>query len=532
MSRVLIHGGSLYSQGNPGATSMIVVDDRIVWIGDRVSASGFVADVDAIIDCGDAFIAPGFVDAHVHLSSTGLHERGVNLVGVSSATQALSVLADYCASSSDDIVMGHGWDDTDWSDGELWTSATIRERVGERSFYVTRIDVHSAIASVNFTSQVAATTAGWSDSGIFSQESHHEVRDVVLRQLSSQQRRAAITSALSSAASHGIVAVHEYAGPHVSGEADFLDVLELLKADSVPQVFAYWGDVDLERVQRLGAFGAAGDLTVDGSCGSHTAFMQSHYSDNATLGAQYLSAEQIGQHLASCTRIGLQGGFHAIGDGALENIRLGLELAIKDVGIEAMRKSRHRVEHAELLTATQIAAFAHSGIVLSVQPVFDELWGGTGGMYDQRLGSARMEMMNPFAQVISQGIPVAFGSDSPVTPIDPWRAMRAATMHHTAVHRISARAAFSAHTRGGWRAVGDDESGVLVVGAPAHFAVWNVEDLEVTVPDGRAQTWSTDERSGTPGLPNLEGKLPECLLTVRNGKPIYDSDSLWQHSVD
>jgi predicted amidohydrolase YtcJ len=51
-------------------------------------------------------------------------------------------------------------------------------------------------------------------------------------------------------------------------------------------------------------------------------------------------------------------------------------------------------------------------------------------------------------------------SDTPVTPVDPWGAIRAAVRHRTDGFGISPRAAFTAHTRGGWRAAGDDTSGV------------------------------------------------------------------------
>ena len=115
------------------------------------------------------------------------------------------------------------------------------------------------------------------------------------------------------------------------------------------------------------------------------------------------------------------------------------------------------------------------------------------------------------------------GSDSPVTPLDPWGAVRAAAFHRTPEHRVSARAAFNAHTRGGWRASGRDDTGVLVPGAPADFAVWDSADLVVQAPDQRVANWSTDPRSGTPGLPDLTpGRpLPSALRTVVGGRTVF-----------
>jgi predicted amidohydrolase YtcJ len=123
-----------------------------------------------------------------------------------------------------------------------------------------------------------------------------------------------------------------------------------------------------------------------------------------------------------------------------------------------------------------------------------------------------------------QGVVLAFGSDAPVTPVDPWRSVRAAVHHRTNGFGVSARAAFTAHTRSGWRAAGVDDgvTGTLVPGAPATYAVWETGDLVVAGSDARVQRWSTDPRSGVPGLPSLDGDLPTCLRTVVRGKTIYD----------
>lgn len=176
-----------------------------------------------------------------------------------------------------------------------------------------------------------------------------------------------------------------------------------------------------------------------------------------------------------------------------------------------------------MLTPETVAAFAELGLTASVQPAFDAAWGGEEGMYAQRLGVERARTLNPYAALLRAGVPLAFGSDSPVTPLDPWGTVRAAAFHRTSEHRISVRAGFTAHTRGGWRAVGRDDAGTLVPGAPADYAVWRTADLVVQAPDDRVARWSTDPRSGTPGLPDLTpgAELPVCLRTVVFGQTVY-----------
>jgi predicted amidohydrolase YtcJ len=177
-----------------------------------------------------------------------------------------------------------------------------------------------------------------------------------------------------------------------------------------------------------------------------------------------------------------------------------------------------------MLDADGIARMASCGVVASVQPAFDARWGGEHGMYAERLGIERARGLNPLAAMAAAGVAVALGSDAPVTPLDPWGSVRAAVLHRTRGSGLSARAAFSAHTRGGWRAARRDDAGELVPGAPATFAVWEVPgELVVQVPDARVSAWSTDPRAGVAGLPDLDGPDPVCRATVVGGTTVHEA---------
>lgn len=513
--RTLIHAQIVYAPGYPDADSLLVEDGIITWVGQYSAVAHLDLPFDRIVDIPEYFVAPAFVDSHVHLSATGALLTGLDLRLASSATQAIEMLRNYVAHSSEEFIVGHGWEDTNWQDSENWNFQSICEIVGNRHLYLSRIDVHSALVSTP------------DHQGIVKTDEHHQVRRFVQDNLPQDLRRKQILAALELAANKGVVSVHENGGPAVSGSADFLDVMEISKNNNLPKIFGYWGDTDLAVVKQLGAFGAAGDLTVDGSIGSFTAKLNEYYVDSNETGTQFLSVEQIASHLINCTEAGIQGGFHAIGDGALDAVVAGLKIAEEKCGTAAIRSARHRFEHAEMLNTSHLDYLSSLGVVLSMQPIFDEYWGNAEGLYEQRLGKNRTAQMNTFAQIASTGVAMAFSSDSPVTPIDPWRTVKAAMKHHTAKHRISARAAFTAHTRGGWRAVKDDLAGVIAEGAPAHLAIWKVDQYAITIPDDRVRDWSTDVRSGTPPLPDLENHEPVCLATLRNGNAIFDPQGIF-----
>jgi predicted amidohydrolase YtcJ len=519
---VLLRRGEVHSPADPFATAMVVEAGQVAWVGSEGAADAFADGVDEVVDLDGALVTPAFTDAHVHTTATGLALTGLDLSDAPSLETALARVRDFAAAHPDDrVLLGHGWDAARWPGGRPPTRAELDEATGGRPLYLSRIDVHSAVVTTALLDLVPE--APGPVDGPLTADAHHAVRAAAFGAITPAQRAGAQRAALDHAASLGIGSVHECGGPRISSEDAFTGLLALAAEEPSPRVVGYWAEENVDKVRELGALGAAGDLFVDGSIGSHTACLHVPYADAHHTGTAYLDAAAVAAHVIACTEAGIQAGFHAIGDAAVTAVVDGMRAAADKVGLARVRAARHRVEHAEMLTPETIAAFAELGLTASVQPAFDALWGGEGGMYAQRLGTERARTLNPFAALLRAGVPLAFGSDSPVTPLDPWSTVRAAAFHRTPEHRVSVRAAFTAHTRGGWRAVGRDDAGVLVPGAPADYAVWRTDELVVQAPDDRVARWSTDPRSGTPGLPDLTpGRdLPVCLRTVVGGRTVF-----------
>ncbi|QGV81683.1 amidohydrolase [Streptomyces ficellus] len=528
---VLLRGGDVHSPADPFATAMVVERGHVAWVGSEGAADAFAAGVDEVIDLEGALVTPAFTDAHVHTTATGLALTGLDLSGARTLAEALErVRAHSAARPADQVLLGHGWDAARWPESRPPSRAELDEATGGRPLYLPRVDVHSAVVTTALLDRVPGVTGlpGYHPDQPLTAAAHHAVRAAAHAAVTPRQRAEAQRAALARAASLGIGTVHECAGPEISDEDDFTGLLALAAEEAGPRVVGYWaeavsGEKDARRIRELGAIGAAGDLFADGSLGSHTACLHEPYADAPHTGTAHLDAAAVAAHVTACTEAGLQAGFHAIGDAAVSAVVEGVRAAAETVGLARVRAARHRVEHAEMLTPETVAAFAELALTASVQPAFDAAWGGEDGMYAQRLGAERARTLNPYAALLRAGVPLAFGSDSPVTPLDPWGTVRAAAFHRTPEHRISVRAAFTAHTRGGWRATGRDDAGVLVPGAPADYAVWRADELVVQAPDDRVARWSTDPRSGTPGLPDLTpgADLPVCLRTVVSGRTVF-----------
>ena len=500
------------SMSDSAATAMVVHGDRIVFVGGDDEAGRLAGDVDEHVTLAGALVTPAFVDAHVHTTSTGLALTGLDLTEQTSLASVLAAVESYTKMHRGGAVVGHGWDETRWPERRPPT----REELDRASYggvvYLSRIDVHSAVVSSALLAAAPEIRSkpGFAASGHISRDAHHVARRLIREALTPGQRRAAHHATLRRAAELGIGAIHELAGPDISGEEDLRSLCASAEEAGYPEVIPYWGELGgVERARELGAVGAAGDLFADGAIGSRTACLRTVYADADTSGFGYLTAADVRNHVVACTHAGMQAGFHAIGDGAMETVMHGFQEAAERVGPAAMRNLRHRIEHAEMIEAWMIDAMASLGVYASVQPAFDRLWGGAAGMYAMRLGSDRALRLNPFAAMGVAGVPLAFGSDSPVTPLDPWGTVRAAVRHHVPAQRLTAAGAFAAHTVGGWAAARRDGEGALEPAAPATYAVWQY--------DGPV------EPGGLPDV-SADAELPTCLRTVVRGRTLYERE--------
>jgi len=529
--RTLLTNGSVYSPADPHATAIAFDDGVVTWLGDDTGAASYADGADEVIDLDGKLVTPAFVDAHVHTVGIGALLNGLDLTGSANLTEALDRLAAHAASlPAGAVIEGSNWDETRWPEHRPPTAAELDRAAGGRPVYLSRVDGHSGVVSSALVATIPGLTAteGYTEDGRVERAANHAVRDALSESATGEQDvHKHARTAVQAMASRGIGAFHEMAAPHIGPRWELPLVRQAADELGLHSTL-YWGEPGVfEVLDQYGVVGLAGDLNADGALGSRTAALREAYADQTDhRGHAYLTAEQIADHLIACTERDVQAGFHCIGDQALDNIARGFELAAEKVGAQALVAVRHRLEHVEMPSPEAIATFARYGVAASVQPMFDGLWGGPNDMYAERVGD-RWRDMNPFASLARAGVVLAFGSDSPVTELGPWEAVRAAAFHHNPDERITVRAAFQAHTRGGWRAVGIDDAGVLAPNLPATYAIWQSEaDLVVQTPDQRVAAWSTDPRAGVPVLPDLsEGApVPTCLRTAVGGRIVYDSE--------
>lgn len=540
MPQLLITNATIHSSRHPFATALLVDNGVVAWVGDTEVARSIAPNA-TVRDAEGALVTPAFVDAHVHVLETAITMRSPQLsprAGVTTREQVKNRIAEAAAGwkPGEHPITFLGYDDSGWPEQDRLSWQDIDQVAGAVPVYVPRADLHSALGSTALLRWAELNDANTPRTTPLRDDDHVHVRQA-LQVLDPSFRDELYRSVLARCASLGVVEVHENSAPGIDTRAGLARLIEMTREpeSGLPLVVGYRGEAvsSVDQVEALateipGLQGLAGDLSVDGSFGSRSALLRQDYSDDAgNRGTQHLSVTTVADHIRATSLAGVQGGFHVIGDGALDVVVQALQQVAGESPQmrQAIRRAGHRLEHVELLDDNALATCVDLSVMISAQPAFDAWWGGPSGMYAQRLGQQRALATTPIRSMMASGVTVGFGSDSPVTPINPWDGVRAAVWHTNSDQRISARAAFRAHTRAGHRLRGEVTAGEITVGAPAHLALWDAPELGVQAENDGRSSWSTDARSGTPLLPYLaqEGLVPTCLATWRSGELIYEA---------
>jgi predicted amidohydrolase YtcJ len=466
----------------------VLVDGRHV---QRVG-SGDAPTADRVVELPGATILPGFVDTHVHLTSTGLAIADAEVAGAASRESLLAVARDR-ASEGEGAVRLQGFDESDWDDPRLPTIDEL-DAVTARPLAIFRADGHVALA--NHAAIAAAGVDGIrglerdADGGLTGRVTQQAEQTLSMWATDALDRRAIEELQLAAAAvaaSRGVTAVQEMSMPHWHGGRD-LEVLlghrRLLPVDVTPIV----ATTDVSQAVAEGFASVGGDLPIDGSVGARTAALSAPYADGEGSGTLYLDDDELVAFFHDGHAAGLQVGIHAIGDRAIEQALTAWERVYQALDSRErrhFRARRHRIEHFEMPTGEQVERAAVLGLAVSIQPSFDRRWGFPDGLYEVALGSHRAVAMNPFRTMLERGVELGVGSDAPVTPLDPWLAIASLEMHHEPRERLSRLEAITMHTTGGARLAHQEEKkGVLAPGMHADLAAYEVDPFDVPSVDG------------------------------------------------
>jgi predicted amidohydrolase YtcJ len=479
--KTLYRATRVYTLSHPSVGEWLLVDDRHV---ERVG-TGDPPEADRIVELPGDTIIPGFIDTHVHLTGTTLSEIGIPLEQARSAEELLGLAAEELTHGPTK-VLAHGFDESKWARPEVPTLTQLDE-LGDVPIILIRADGHIALGNTPALQQSGCLDEEGVDrapddrpTGIVRRQANRCLQRWFHQALNDHEVRELQLQAASTAASRGITCVHEMAIPQSHGRREVEVLLE--QREQLPiDVIAYVAEKDIPWVMDLGLETLGGDLWLDGSIGARTAAISAPYEDGDGTGTLYEKDDELAEVFHNAHLAALQVAVHAIGDTAIEQALRVWERVYRALDSRQrrhFRARRHRIEHFELPTMDQVERAAALGLAISVQPGFDALWGHPEELYERRLGRERATGMNPFATLLSRGLEVGAGSDSPVSPLDPMFGLWALETHHDASQRMSREEAIRLFTIGSARLAHlEEKKGQLRPGFQADFAAYEADPL-------------------------------------------------------
>jgi predicted amidohydrolase YtcJ len=430
---------------HPTARAIAVWQNKIIAVGTDADVKPLTGAQTRVIDAGGKLVLPGFNDAHVHFLETGFQLSSVNLRDAKSPEEFARILKDFIARTPKDRwIQGGRWDHENWKPANLPTKELIDPVSPDNPVFISRLDGHMALAN-SVAMRLAGVTRDTKDvpGGVIVRDASGEPTGVfkdgamaliirVIPDTSFELKLEMAQAATDHVASLGVTSVQD-----MSAGANVGVYQELLRRGTLKtRVYGCSPLADFGRWQRAGlhyAFGGpmlrVGCLKgyADGSLGSTTAWFFAPYMDAPeTSGLAREDMAVMLKNAIDADKAGLQIMIHAIGDRANAEI---LDIYKRVAETNGARDRRPRIEHSQHLRVEDIGRFGGQKVVASMQPVHlidDGRWAG------KRLDPARLKGTYAFRTLLDTGAVLAFGSDSPVAPINPLFGIYGAVTRRTA----------------------------------------------------------------------------------------------------
>ncbi len=530
MSSSILYNGTIYTldPSLPRAQALGIRDGRVVAIGSEGKVQAAMGGRAEPINLRGRAVIPALTDAHVHFVNYALARRNLRLDGVADFDAVLERVAAAAQQLPEGAwLLGGGWDHTLW--GGRWPrAADLDALTPDRPALLVRKDGHSAWANSR-----ALELAGIKDTtpnppgGIIQREKKQATGvllenaiDLVRQHIpgtTQVDRLDAVRAAIVEAHSYGIAGVQIPPGLTAGDGAQTLADLQVLRERGQLDLrcLVHIGLESLDYALRLGLRSGLGDrwlriggvkMFADGSLGSETAEMLTHYEGRRHFGTATMTDAALNAAVQRAIAGGIAVIIHAIGDAANRRVLDAIELAQSQLSVvnsplqettdglqttdHGLRTIPNRIEHAQIVHPQDIPRFAQLGVIASMQPIH-----ATSDMDTaNRLWGERCATAYAWRALQAAGATLAFGSDAPVEPINPWLGIHAAVTRQRPggypaegwypQQRIDITSALRGFTVGAAIAAGaSHEQGTLVPGMLADLAVLSADPFKISPSD-------------------------------------------------
>ena len=527
---LVLYNSKIYTADsiNTVAESVAIKDDSIIFVGSNKDIESYKCNA-VIMDLSDAFVYPGFIDAHVHLKGTGYRELTLNLQGSKSLKEMLTSVQIYSNKiPKGEWVVGRGWIEKKWPEGRFPTKEELDLISSDKPILLERADGHAVIVNTyalslaNITSMTEDPHGGkinrdenGNPNGVLVDKASLLIENLIPKK-SREQEKQALQAGLEVNARMGWTQVHDAGSPL----NDFEILKEIKEEGNLPiRVQLYVENTkDAQELLNVGPFldnqhwlNARGiKLVADGAIGSRGAVFFKKYEDYDTEGILILKKEETMPTLIKALERGIQIETHAIGDLGNKIVLDWYQEAFNQIKDKerVISNPRWRIEHSQNIRPEDQIRFRDLGVIASMQPSH-----AIGDLHfaHKRLGYERLSNAYPWRSLLDLGVVIAGGSDAPVEIGDPRIEFKAA---------VSRKDLDGFHDKG-WHL----EQAVTREEALKMFTIWASysvfeEDIKGSIEVGKLADFTIFSKD-IMVIPEEEIMTTEVITTIVGGKVVY-----------
>lgn len=420
--------------------ALLVRDGRIAAVG--AQAEELCEEAERVVEPEGACLFPALADAHCHLWGVGLRAGTVDLSGTRSSDEVYERLRAHDASDSPtDWVLGYGWDENAWPEGDGLHRHELDAIFGDTPVSFHRVDRHAiavnseALRRAGVGEDFAPSGGGRAIrddngalTGVLVDHAMTPVLEAIPEPTEAEDRQVFLDSAREFL-SHGVVSAHM-----ALTSVDRLSMLREMTGNGELPMRVYTivdgSDDRLEEVLDVGPTHdpngwlsiAAIKFFADGALGSQGAHLLEPYKDGGH-GLAMIERAELTREIASVMESGWQVAVHAIGDAGARDV---IE-AFAAVPERTRDRLRPRLEHAQMLTARDCERLGELSAVASIQPIHLR---SDGAWAHKLLSDTQLDRLYPWPQLAVHAT-LAGGSDFPIEDPNPWHGIATALTRKT-----------------------------------------------------------------------------------------------------
>ena len=460
-ARVLVPDGASLRHAH---AALACADGRIVALGAAEECVRSLPGSYRRIAAPEAYVLPGFIDAHVHVLAAASAAAGVDCSprAVSSVPELLEVIARAAADRPPGAwVRAHGYEETMLAERRHPTRAELDAAAPLQPVRLTHRSGHAEVLNSRALALAGIDETVPEPPGAAFGRSLEDGRlDGLLLGMAERVEaampppdRASVAAAVGAWAqarlAEGVTTLVD-AGPR-NGPAEWETLVALVAGGTLPQRL-----VVMEGADHVGELPGQ---AAEGRVRRGEAKVQPRVLEGEPVGVEDLAAA-VRRAVAAGRRV-------AVHAPTVEAVRAALD-AFRGAG----DPRGHRIEHAPLLPRALVEAIGAAGVAVVAQP---GLLTEVTPRYEQLLTAAERARLHPWREVVDAGAPLAFSSDAPVSRAGPLAASAAASTSRPATlapqQALRPLEALAAWTSGAAAVCGLDDRGRLQPGRAADLVV-------------------------------------------------------------